>query len=449
MDITEFAVQLRRGETTSESATTDYLSRIAALDPRLAAFDHVMAEQALAAARAVDQMLRSGIDLGALMGVPVALKDLFSVEGTRVTAGSNLDVSQVIESEGTFVKRLKRAGCIILGKTRTTEFALGGINLIHRMPWNPCDASTARTPGGSSHGSAVAMAARLCAFSVGSDAGGSVRQPAALCGVFGYKASPGLWPTDGVFPLSTTMDSIGTFTGSARDAAIIFAALTEQEAPRPRQLRGLRLGKPSNHFFDALDAEVSACMDNALMALEREGVEIVPVEIPEAAEIDTVFAHMVPAELIATLGKERVLTGADAIDPVARARMLPGLNLSAVEYIGLYRRHAALQRIAQERMHALDGWVSPTTPGVATPLSEFDTVDKAAAWNKRATHATRPGNLFGQCGVSIPIHMLGSSLPVGLQIMCSANDDASLLSIAQGIEQALGRPPEFDLSEFA
>ncbi|MEO6984510.1 MAG: amidase [Paralcaligenes sp.] len=446
--IRDFALRLRRKQITSEAVTVEYLGRISVLDPRLTAFTQIVAEQALSTARSMDKLLQAGVDLGPLMGVPIAIKDLFSVAGMSTTAGSNLDVSHVVEPEGSFVTRLKRAGCVLLGKTRTTEFALGGINLIHRMPWNPWDTSVARTPGGSSHGSAVATSARLCAFSVGSDSGGSVRLPAALCGVFGYKASPGMWPADGIFPLSTTMDSIGIFTESAQDAAVVFAALSGQPEPQPRRLKGLRLGKPTNHFFDDLDSDVQLCMDRALAGLEREGVEIVPIEVPEVSEIDTVFARMVPAELLSTLGRECFLSGEGVIDPVAWSRAVEGLELSALEYIRLYRRHHDLCRIARERMRGLDGWVTPTTPGVPVAISSCNKVDTAAAWNKRATSLTRPGNLFGQCGVSLPIHMFGSALPVGLQVMCSSRDDALLLSIALGIEQAFGVGAKPDLSAF-
>lgn len=447
--IVEFGRCLRRGRISAEAVTGTYLERISALDPRLGAFTHVAAEQALAAARAVDRLLAAGIDLGPLMGVPVAVKDLFTVQGMPTTAGSKLDVSDLVGPEGGFVKTMKRAGCIILGKTKTTEFALGGVNLIHQLPWNPCDATTRRMPGGSSHGSAVAMAAGLCALSVGSDAGGSVRQPAALCGVFGYKASPGIWPTDGVFPLSTTMDSIGIFSASARDTAAAFAVLTGRSAPEPRSVRGLRLGKPANHYFDDLDPEVEKCVANALAVLEAGGAEIVPVEVPETSEIDTVFARMLPAELIATLGRERFLKGKGVIDPVAWERALGGLELSASDYITLLRRHHALCRIEQERMRGLDGWVTPTVPGLPIPVAACSDVEKAAAWNKLATRNTRPGNLFGQCGVSIPIQMLGAPLPVGLQIMCALDRDDTLLSIAIGIEDAIGRAPRPDLSAFA
>ncbi len=210
--IEEFGRALRARQVTAEQVTRDYLARIKALDPVLNAFEHVAADQALETARAVDAMLAAGTDLGPLMGVPVAVKDLLAVEGMPTTAGSLLDVTDLIGSEGSFVKRLKRAGCVFLGKTTCVEFAFGtlGVNR-RRTPWNPCDSKIKRIPGGSSSGSAVAVAAGLCAFAIGTDTGTSVRLPAALCGVFGLRTNSQLWPTDGVFPLAPVMDSYRTF----------------------------------------------------------------------------------------------------------------------------------------------------------------------------------------------------------------------------------------------
>ncbi|MDP6883842.1 MAG: amidase, partial [Rhodospirillales bacterium] len=259
--IRRFGERLRKGEITSEAAVKAYLGRIEALEPHLRAYEFVAADQALAVARSLDRLLTAGTDLGPLMGVPVAVKDLLAVEGMPTTAGSKVEVSDLIGAEGAFVKALKGAGCVVLGKTRTVEFALGGagINRVRGTPRNPWDADVFRAPGGSSSGSAVAMAAGLCGFAIGSDTGGSVRGPAAFCGVFGLKTTKGLWPTDGVFPLSPTLDTIGLLTGSAADAALIAAALQGRPVTPSSPPRGLRLGRPDDHFFDNLDKEVERC----------------------------------------------------------------------------------------------------------------------------------------------------------------------------------------------
>jgi len=447
ISIAEFGKRLRRGETSCVAVTTAYLKRIARLDPKIGAFVYVTDGQALATARAMDRLLAAGTDLGPLMGIPISLKDLFTVDGTPVTVGSKMDISDLVEPEGTLVKRLKRAGCVILGKNTQTELSLA-INLKINPPWNPSDPVTKRISGASSNGSAAALAAGLSAFTVGSDAGGSVRQPASLNGVFAYKATTSYLPTDGGFPLSTTMDSIGIFANSAGDAATILGSLTKQDPPETLSVNGLRLGKPVNHFFENLHPMVEACVDKALTALEQAGVELVPISIPEVAEMDLVSSELVPAELIATLGRDRFLQHKDIVDPVAFERASGGLEMLAIDYIRMLRRHHALIEIAREHMHGLDGWITPTTPLPPMPVADFATKESAAQWNLQINVNGRPGNLFGQCGVSIPIHLLGASLPVGLQIMCPPDHDRRLLSIARGIEGVIGRPPKPNMEKF-
>ncbi len=448
--ISEFAGRLHKGEISAEGAAGAYLARIEALDPHLGAFEHIAADQARAAARALDALLASGSDLGPLMGVPVAVKDIFAVDGMPTTAGSNLDVTDVIGPEGTFVKTLKRAGCVILGKAKTVEFALGatGISRPRGTPWNPWDAAVHRIPGGSSSGPAVAVAAGLCGFAIGTDTGGSVRLPAAFCGVFGLKTTVGLWPTNGVFPLSPELDSIGPLTRSAADAAIVFGALTGQPAPTAHPFRGLRLGRPANYFFDDLDPRVEACTTAALADLEEAGVEIVGIKVPEASEREAYFPVVLPANLIAVLGRDRFAAGRDAIDPVVAARGAKGLEVKADDCIRLEWRRRELCRIAQDRMVGLDGWVSPAAGVLPPAVADFDNLEDGLSLAFSITRASQPGNLFGLCGTSTPIHGYGSDLPVGLQVLCPAHHDSRALSIALALEAVIGAPPRPDLSGF-
>ncbi|TDI58264.1 MAG: amidase [Alphaproteobacteria bacterium] len=448
--IAEYGKRLRAGDITAEDATVAYLDRIEALDPKLGAYEYIAGEQALKAARALDLLLAAGTDLGPLMGVPVAIKDLFAVEGMPAHAGSNLDLSDVIGVEGSFVKRLKRAGCVILGKTKTVEFALGttGISKPRGTPWNPWDAKVHRVPGGSSSGSGVSAAASLCGFAIGTDTGGSVRLPASFCGVFGLKTTVGLWPTDGVFPLSPDLDSIGLMTRSAADAALVFAALTRQPVPRARPRRGLRLGRPSNYFFDNLEKQVEQCLEAALAALAEAGVEIVPVEVPEAPEREKYFPVALPADLITVLGRERFVEGRDAIDPIVAARGEVGLDVGAPEYNRLQRRRRELCDSVKERFRGLDGWLTPTIARVTVPLSDFDDLEEGMKLTLAITQATQPVNLLALCSTSTPIQQLGAQLPVGLQVVCPGGGDADALSIALAIEDVVGSPPHPDLSGF-
>ncbi len=445
--LSEFAARLRRGAISAKATTATLLARIDALQPRLRAFTYVDHDGAFAQATAIDQLLASGVDLGPLMGVPVALKDLFSVDGMPTTAGSQVDIADLVEPQGAFVTQLKRNGCIVLGKTTTSEFALGGFNLNTPPPWNPCDPKVARMTGGSSHGSAVAMAAGLAGFTAGTDTGGSVRWPAALCGVVGYKATTDHWPQDGVFPLSRHMDAIGIFTRCAEDAATVDAALAAERSVTPAPLSSLVLALPGAHFLQHIEREVQDCFTRAVDRLRDAGVTIVDVPLPEAAEIDEVFGGLIAAEWLAFAGRERFIANESRFDPVAAARLRAGLDLKADGYARLSARHETLVNLIAARAEGIDGWICPTVVTLPAPCSEFRTVEQAAAWNRLNTQNTRPGNLFGQCGISLPMHQLGAPLPAGLQLCAAPDHDRRLLATALAIESVIGlAPPSPDVT---
>ena len=448
ISLESFAAAFHAGKIRSRDVTQSILARIDALQPRLGAFSYIDHHGALARASAIDALRAAGTELGPLMGLPIAVKDLYSVHGMPTNAGSRVDVSELVPSQGPFVTALVRAGCVLLGKTVTTEFALGGINLTHRMPWNPCDARIARMTGGSSHGSAVAMAAGLAAMTFGSDTGGSVRWPAALCGVVGYKASPDHWPTQGVFPLSKSMDSLGVFTRSVADAAFVEAAMRGRSPEPALPIDRLVLGLPSEPYFDNVDSDVKACFDEALARLRARGARVVEVPTPEAREHDALFARMLPAEWLAFFGRERFLVNKQKMDPVVQARASIGLDVYADEYLRLEQRRIELIALARERMRGLDAWIMPTVVIVPGPLADCDTADKAGAWNKLNTQNTRPGNMFAQCGVSLPIQHLRATLPVGLQLCCAPGDDQRMLAVARTVEDVVGRAPPPDVAQF-
>lgn len=438
--------RLRSGETTTEAVTRAYLDRIAALNPKLNAFVYVAEESAMVAAQGIDLLLKSGTDLGPLMGIPVAIKDLLAVDGMPTQAGSRLNVKDLIGPEGSFVKAMKRAGCIILGKTRTTEFAAGAQQVSHPTPWNPWDPKTHRTPGGSSSGSAVAQATGLCSFAIGSDTGGSVRLPAALCGVFGLKTSVGLLPLDGVLPLSPAMDTLGIFTNTALDAALVFEVLTGKSIPPAPTLKGLRIGRPAKYFFEDLDHRVEVCIENALSQAAEAGAEFTSVEFADAEAVGEIFSKMVPTDLITTLGIDQFLNGQALIDPVVVDRVSPALDLKAVDYVALTRLQKELAILGKQRIESVDAWVTPTTKTLPVPLSECNNAETAAAFTSRATQITRFGNVYGFCASSIPIIDSETNLPVGIQLHCGHGQDARLLSISLAFEKLLGMAPKTDIS---
>ena len=438
--IAEFAEGLRSGRFTAEATTRALLERIAKENMQLDAFTAVDDGGALAAARAADQYLTARTDLGPLMGVPVALKDLYAAEALPMTAGSRVDVRDLIPTEGTIVRALKRAGVVVLGKTRTTEFAFGTFNPSHPTPRNPADRATHRMPGGSSSGSAVALAANLCAVSFGTDTGGSVRQPAALCGVAGFKASVGRFPMDGVFPLSPTFDSPGWFGRRVDDLQLVYQALSGEARHRTRPIGTVTFGRPDTHFFEGLDADVARALEIAERRLAAAGARIVPVTMPPLADLDAAFGAFLSAELVAYLGRERVLGSLSRMDPVVAARIQPGLTLTAEQFIAMRARFGALARAAQAAMTHVDALITPTSPRIAAPVAGHEDATTAAAWSKETLRFTRPGNLFGLCGISLPIEHLTGSLPVGLQLLARGGADAELLALARTVEDVLGRP---------
>jgi aspartyl-tRNA(Asn)/glutamyl-tRNA(Gln) amidotransferase subunit A len=441
LSLAQFAQRFRERALSARDVTVSLLERIGALEPRLRAFTVVDEARALAQAEAVDRLRDAGVDLGPLMGVPFAVKDLYGVDGLPTRAGSRVDVSDIAPAQGTLVTRLQRAGCVLLGKTRTTEFALGGFNLRDAPPWNPCDLAVPRMTGGSSHGSAVAMAAGLAGFTLGSDTGGSVRWPAALCGVVGYKATTDHWPQDGVFPLSRDMDSLGPFTASVADAIAIEAVVTGVPPAPAKRPGSLVLALPGEHFTQNIDAQVRACFARAVERLQAAGATIASVPLPESREIDEVFSRLVTAEWLAFVGRERFMANEAAMDPVAAARIRGGTDLRADEYVRLCARRDELVERVRRRGEGIDGWISPTVVTLPAPCSEFTTVEAAAAWNRVNTQNTRPANLFGQCGISLPMHQLGSPLPAGFQLFGTPGSDAALLATASAIEGVIGRAP--------
>lgn len=450
--LTGFAARLRDGGLTSEGVTQAYLSRIAALDGRVGAYEIVDAERALAAARAIDALRASGTDLGPLMGVPVAVKDILAVRGLPATGGSRLDLAEFIGEEGRFVARLRAAGCVILGKTRTVEFAFGavGINAARGTPWNPADAGTHRIPGGSSSGSAAAVAAGLCGLAIGSDTGGSVRVPAALCGIAGLKTSDGRWPRDGVLPLSPTFDTIGLLARSVEDLDLAFGALDEEKSGAGvADLSAMSFGVPRPYFYEGLEPGVSAGVEGALETLRQAGARLIEIAVPEARERETIFPAVLGPELLAGLGRDRFEAGRADIDPLVAARITAGLGVSADTYIRALARRQALVRLARERMRGLDGWLTPATAVQAAPVAEFDDPKRAMELTMGITRNSQPGNMFAQCGLSIPIPGEPGALPVGLQLMLDTGEDARLLRVGRAVEAALGRPRPAETAGFA
>lgn len=443
--IVGFAARLRNGETTALAATERALDRIAAHDAQMQAFVHVAAQSARDQAAQCDALLAAGHDLGPLMGVPVGVKDLFAVSGMPTRAGSRLDVAHAIGQQGPFVARLRAAGAVILGKCRTIEFAAGAQNVSHPTPWNPADPDHHRSPGGSSNGSATAVAAGYCPLAIGSDTGGSVRAPAALCGLTGHKFSAGAVPLDGVFPLCARLDSVGTFSARPRDARLVYECLTGEtagaDAP-PLSLAGSRLGIPHDDMLAGVGSEVAEAFAQALAGLRAAGAELVRLDWPRAEEIAVIariFAALIPAELTDTVGAGLIGAQGHDIDPVAMHRLGPGRVVVDQDIPSLSRESDRLVRDAGARLRGLAGIVYPTAPVTAPLLDDVLATEAAVAFTGQVLSLTRVANAYGLAACSVPLPRDPGQLPIGIDVATEGGADLRCLDLAAAIEAALVR----------
>jgi aspartyl-tRNA(Asn)/glutamyl-tRNA(Gln) amidotransferase subunit A len=421
------------------------LARIAALEPRLHAFVHVHAAEARLAAEAADKAIRSGHAIGPLHGIPVALKDLVEFEGHHTSGGCAVWRDRVSTTTATLAHKLIGAGMIVLGKTHTVEFAYGawGTNQHMGTPWNPWDMKTQRTPGGSSSGSAVALAARMTPFAIGTDTGGSVRIPAAWCGLTGLKTSIGRISTYGVLPLSTTLDTPGPLTRSVEDCAILLVAMQGADPLDPltlglppcdpmkdlrRGVKGLRLARLPAAERAIFDADVLGPYDRSLVELERLGAEIVdlPPAGPSFKENGDLVGKIISAEIY-PLRAELVDNPALPMDEAVRVRVRAGASISAREYRdGLAARERAKREFAV-RIKGVDAVLTPTTMTAAIPLTTVDQSTTPAL-------STRWVNYLDLCGLALPNGMTSGGLPTSLQIVCRGGDEPMALRIGWALE---------------
>ncbi|HEU4370654.1 MAG TPA: amidase [Methylomirabilota bacterium] len=432
------------------------LERIRKRDPVLRAYIALYEDDARLAAEAADKAIRAAHRVGPLHGVPIALKDLVDLQGRVTTGGSKAWKDRVSLVTATLAERLIAAGMIVLGKTHTVEFAMGsfGTNTHLGTPRNPWDPVVHRTPGGSSSGSGVAVAAGLAPVAIGTDTGGSVRLPASWCGVVGLKVTAGRISTHGVLPLSTTLDTPGPLARSVEDAALIFRVLNGPD-PRDRQtlawtpldplpelrrgVAGLRLAVMPEAEREGVTGDVLAAYDASVEQLAALGARIVRPALPHR------FRHYAAAtgRIIGAEGYLFVGHLVDdlslPLDPHVRPRIQLGRDVSARDYL-----HALAERETRCREFAValadvDALLTPTTQTAAIPIDEVDQSGTAA-------HFTRAGNYLGLCGLALPNGFTPGGLPTSLQVLCHGGQEAMALRIGWAYEQATDwkarRPPE-------
>jgi aspartyl-tRNA(Asn)/glutamyl-tRNA(Gln) amidotransferase subunit A len=392
----------------------------------------VYADAARASAAAADARAALGVSLGPLDGTIVSIKDLFDVAGERTRASSKILAEEAApaQADAPVVRRLRAAGAVIVAKTNMTEFAFSaiGANPHFGTPGNPSD--RARVPGGSSAGAPVAIADGMCDIAIGSDTGGSVRVPAALCGIVGFKPTQRRVPIEGAFPLSSTFDSIGPLARSVADCAKADAVIAGEDfAPlAPVALAGLRFGLAGGLPLDKLDDTVATAFDAAIKRLDGAGIRIMREKtslFDDIAEVNA-YGGISQSEGCA-VHRDRMKRRAADIDPNVRARIERGFAFSAADYIEMLRARARFARAMDAWLAAFDVLVMPTVPIVAPTIAEVADPKVFAARNVALLRNTSPVNFCDLCAISLP---LAASLPVGLMLVARHGHDHRLLRIA-------------------
>ncbi len=444
--LAEAAEQLRRRQLSPVELTEACLERIGRVEGRLNAFITVMREEALQAARQAAQAIAQGHYKGPLHGIPVALKDLFATAGVPTTAGSRILAENVPAEDADATARLRSAGAVIIGKLNLHEFAFGatGVNPHYGPARNPWDQG--RIAGGSSSGSAVAVASGECFAALGTDTGGSIRIPASLCGVVGLKPTYGRVSRRGVVPLSWALDHVGPLTRSAEDAAIVLGAVaghdprdeSSSREPVPdyrrdlkRDRRGLRVGLPREYFFQNLDSEVLAAVRKAVEVLGELGAEVREVSLPHIAEAPAAVNAIMLAEALAYHQRWLAERPDDYGDDV-RGRLELGLGVLAVHYVQAQRFRELIVREWREQVFdRVDLLVTPATPIPAACIEESEIQTTLTL-----VRFTNPINLLGAPAISVPCGFTQAGLPVGLQLIGRWFEEGTVLRAAYAYEQA-------------
>lgn len=432
--------QLSRGDFSHESLLVQTLEAAAA--PAAGhVFTALYADAALAAARHADAAQRAGIVLPALAGLPVTVKDLYDIAGETTMAGSIVCKDEAVAtSDAVAVARLRRAGAALIGKTNMSEFAFSGvgINPHHGTPRNPSDSAVARIPGGSSSGAAVSVALGLAVAGLGSDTGGSIRIPAALCGLVGFKSSQTRVPRNGAFELARSLDTVCAMTRSVADCIAVDTVIADVPLVlRQCPLQGIRLAVPRTMMFDSIEPTVARAFDRALNRLSAAGAIVVDITLAELAEIAQINAPggFSPIEALA-VHRARLAAQRDGYDPRVVARIELGTSVSAADYIIMQdRRHDWIRRVGQ----ALDGFdalVCPTVPILAPAIASLAADADFFKANGLLLRNTFAINFLDGCSFSLPCQR-ADELPIGLMLSSVNGDDARLAAVALAVEAEL------------
>ncbi|MEJ2600156.1 MAG: amidase, partial [Anaerolineales bacterium] len=439
LDLAEVASRIQKKEISPLELTLAYADRIRALDPILNCFITPTLEAALEEARRVEAEIQVGDYRGPLHGIPLALKDLFETKGVRTTAGSRFFADNIPQEDAVVVQKLRGAGAVFLGKLNMHEIALGLTNV--NPHYGPCHNpwSLERITGGSSGGSAAAVAAGLCLGSLGSDTGGSVRVPASLCGVVGLKPTFGRVSLRGVIPLSWNLDHVGPLARSVRDAAILLQAIAGYDAQDPASVnvpvpdyldsleagvRGRTIGLASDAYSAKSDPQVWEAIQAAAGVFSQLGAQVIPIELPEAYQAARANGLMVQSDA-AAFHQERLAARPETFGDDIRQRLQTGAAYTSTEYILARRTQNEFRRRCELLFENIDILITPATAVTAPPIEGPDAIEQA----RRLTRFTAPFNLAGLPAISLPAgftgqrpsgeqeHSAREELPVGMQLV--------------------------------
>jgi aspartyl-tRNA(Asn)/glutamyl-tRNA(Gln) amidotransferase subunit A len=447
--ILDAAAQLRAKQTTSRRLTEECLARITEYDPRVDAFITVTAEHALAQADAADQELAAGQDRGPLHGIPIALKDVYATAGIRTTVGSLLFRDHVPEADSAVTEKLAAAGAVMVGKTNMHELAYGvtSSNPHFGPVRNPWDLNC--VPGGSSGGSAAAVAARMCFMAMGSDTGASIRVPAAFCNVVGLKPTYGRVSRRGILPLDFSLDHMGPITLTVRDAAICLQAtagvdpLDDTSSPEPVDdyvppaqvsLEGVRIGVPENFYFDGIDPAAQSTTRQMVQLAAGLGAKVEIIRVPDIMALNTAARVILLSEASAAM--ERFQHRRAEIGEDVQAMFDQGRFLAATDYVNAQRIRRVFRDQFLEIFRRVDVMFTPMSPTAAQPIGQktvrIDNVDED--FRLATTRFARAINLIGFPALSMPCGFDARRMPLGLQIIAGPFEEKRLLSVAAALE---------------
>jgi len=457
LTIGEAASLISRSELSPVELAQAYLERIQRLQPRLNSFITITAEAAITSARLLKDEVLAGKWRGSLHGIPLALKDLYETAGVRTTHGSTFNASYVPDADAWVVNKLSAAGTVLLGKTNMHEIALGvtNVNPHYGPARNPWDLE--RVTGGSSGGSAAALAAGMCMTSLGSDTGGSIRIPASLCGVVGLKPTFGRVSLRGVIPLSWNLDHAGPMARCVRDVAILLDAIAGYDPDDPASadvptgnylaqleggIRGWRIALASDEFFTRADEQVVEAIQAAAGVLTVLGAQVIPMQLPEGHAAALANGNMVTSDA-AAFHRQRLEDHPSGFGSDVLQRLQMGAARTSSEYVLLRREQSRLRRLYERFFEDFDILIMPSTPVVAPPIEGPDAIEQA----RLLTRFTAPFNLTGLPALSLPCGFSRDGLPIGLQIVGRPWAEAAILRVGQAYEQATEwhlRRPDLD-----